>query len=179
MIDQDLREFMKERQQELDQVEQPDLNRLWNDFNRKSEGKIIPLHYWTIAAAIALVIALTAGLIGYYLANSGDPSLEALFAEQQIEQHYLNVLQDIELREQQIASQQINRDHFQALYEAIEELDSVREIYVADLSSHTNEPHLIRSLLRQYEKKAHLLQLLLLEIEKKSKNEQRNNFTNL
>ncbi len=165
---------------ELDQVEQPDLNRLWNDFNRAKPAKVVKRRFWMIAAAVVLLVSVSSGLVGYYLAGTSPDSLAEIFADDaHVSDHYLNLVSEIEVRERQLAQKDIKKEDYQVLFEAIEELNGIQEIYKSDLTSHLNEPALIKSLLRQYEKKARLLELLLFEIEKESKNEERDSFTRL
>ncbi len=180
MSDDRLKKFIQQHKADFEQVEKPDLNRLWSDFNKGQKTKVIHWQFWSIAASVAILLTVSAGLIGYYLGGTSQPTLAQILAEDdQTAEQYATLIKEISLREEQIVAKNIQKEEYVELFQAIDELDDIQKLYEADLASHTNERALIKSLLRQYEKKSRLLELLLFEFEKKSKNEDRDHFTRL
>ena len=176
----ELEQFIRVNKDQFAQIEQPDLNRLWSDFNRSQASTSAGRKYWLLAASVAIAVALLAGLIGYSMGGSAQPSLAALIAEDHyLSAHYENLSAEIAKREEQVAAKNIQKEDYETLFQALEEWDGLQQLYEADLANYSNEQELIRSLLQHHEKKIRLLELLLFEVEKKSKYEQRDQFTNL
>ena len=63
----EIEKFVRDNEGQFDQIEQPDLNRLWADFNKNKKSLVVKRRIWMLAASIAILLALTAGLIGYSL----------------------------------------------------------------------------------------------------------------
>ena len=178
-----LEQKIKEHRRQLDEVEQPNLDRMWARMEESLEMEagignsgwnlqIGRYWKWSIAASIALLLG------GMYLLLV-QPQTEQ---EMNLAQHYphlaeaeQNYKQLIALKEQEVGLNQLKKEDFPDLFEELELLETIQTEYLKDIPVFKDKEQLINTLIRYYEQRIRILERFSNEIEKAQRYETRSN----
>lgn len=168
-MSEDLEDFIKDNLNELDQVEQPDTEQFWADFQKvKKPAKRFSL--WkpiTIAASLLL-------LIGFFAQQSKEVSTDPMAIENlrsidpQLAEYQAILISTIAEQDSLIQSMNIAPEEYQDIYDQLKELDKVTAKYKEDLKKYGPDRKIIKTLLECSKRRIKLYELLLHEIELKT-----------
>lgn len=175
-----LEEYIKSNLDELDGIEAVDQNDMWQQFNSKNTPKKVwRLPGWATAAAVALLIGATGVFIGYNLHEDQEMTFAQLVGEDPVlAETYQELVNQIQDKERKIQAAKVDQEEYKELFEEIENLETIQTEFQNDIPSYGQQKELIKTLLKNYDRKIQLLEILLFEIDKKSRYEEREFYKN-
>lgn len=175
-----LEDYIKSNRNELDHIESVDKNEMWQKFSaKKTPQKIWRLPGWATAAAVALLIGVTGVFIGYNLQGEENITFAQLVEEDPVlAETYQELIDQIQDKERKVQAANVDQEEFKALFDELKNLETIQSEFQKDIPNYGQQKELIKTLLKNYDRKIHLLEILLLEIDKKSKYENREFYKN-
>ncbi|MEM1321939.1 MAG: hypothetical protein AAGG75_16885 [Bacteroidota bacterium] len=167
---------IRQNREELDRIEQPDADRLWQAIQSEGPPPPPPPQQGGSRNWLWGLLLLITGLgIGYLLRPQLPPVPEqepielprALLEEEQ------NYQQLVRQKMEAINFAAINPTEYQEIFEELQLLEQSQEELKKDLPQFGHHERLIHTLMRYYERKIRILEILSKEIEKKEHHEKR------
>ena len=179
----DLEKFIRNHKKELDAVEEPNVERIWNGIQQK---KLRPLDRplsktggWDLSVgrnwqwAIAASILLAVGLFFYPFSDpqqeTTNNSIAVYFPElAEQEQEYRQLISD---KESSLGLSELDRNAYQEIFMELQMLENIHQEFLADVPRYQKNDQLVETLLKYYERKIRILERLSKEIEKNKNDE--------
>jgi len=167
-----LEEFVNNQRYQFDEIEQPDLERLWKGIPKAEKKNHRPNNN-----AIAVIIFLLIGAIALLWLNNRQTEQKLNELQQfvmsspkyQSEQNQLLVY--INEKRDQVKKADIKQADYQEIFSELDELELIQKTLESDFNKVNNPDDVMKTLLRHYERKAKVLELLLFENEKRKYHE--------
>ena len=169
-----LRDFIDKNRNEFDEVESPQLDHIWDDISTATQQDR-PSHFKWIALVAFMMILLTAMWYNSYQTNQKLNRLEHFVMNSPIYQsEHQKLMKMVADKERLIEASDIKESEYIELFNELKELENNSEAFEKDFELYGDSSELMRTLFKNYERKAKILELLLFENEKKSQNENNN-----
>lgn len=167
-----LEKYLKEKRLRLD-TEEPESDLIWEGIRggMQTKRKTLPEWFWKVAA-----IFIFAAFVSYYVVNENSQEKVVIVTLSDISEDLgtreNKLKQLVNLKWEEVQSQlPAENTNLQFLFDELNQLDEVYNIYQKDLNNTLNNEPVIRAMLDYYEKKIKILNRLLLEIEKQDYHE--------
>ena len=162
-------DFIKDNLRELDQVEQPDTEQFWLEFQKgKKPAKRFGL--WKPMAIAASLLFL----IGFFAFPSKTVSEDPMALENlrkidpQLAEYQALLVSALAEQDSLLKTMNIATEEYQDIYDQLKELDQVTAKYREDLKKYGPDRKIIKNLLECSKRRIKLYELLLHEIELKT-----------
>ena len=181
-----LEKHISENRDALDRIEEPAIEAIWENIQSELEASAtirtlaknnwqlnIGRNWrWVIAASFVLIISL---LVWNIQKPSEQTTVVASIAEfyPELAEQENNFIQLIAQKEKAIGIDNLDKAHFQEVFQELDLLEEIRKEYLKDLPRYNND-QLVNTLIKFYERKIQILERLSKEIEKRRHYENRN-----
>lgn len=183
-----LEEYINKNRDTLDDMESVPMEKMWSKINgaatekaetalhiqsNKQQRKIKVLRGWVMGLAASILVLLVAGIALWPTAPNNEDELTrfdnplAAISEElaSTEQDFKKMIAH---KEQEINTQNIDRQLFAEIFEELELLEKIHLEYQQDIPEFQEKEELIRTLTRYYEQKIRILERLSKEIEQRN-----------
>lgn len=166
----DLEKHIRANRNQLDDVEDFDVDQMWNDFDQKHKPeRIRRMRPWFMMAAAVAVVLIG---VSIFMNSTGPTSQDDLVYQKlseidpELAAEQVSMIRMVSEQDSLIKNLGITESQFPELFEEIESLDSLQMDYLNDLNNYRDRKNLTRTLLRHYQRKARVLELMLHEFDK-------------
>jgi len=167
----DLEKYLRSKRDQLDDVEQIDIDQMWDNFGQKNKPvKRIKPWYYMAAAAVVMLLG-----VSLFINNNSNNNHDDLVYQKLIEIDPILATEQASMttlvseQDSLIKNLGITEMQFPELFKEIETLDSLQIDYLNDLDNFRDRKNLTRTLLRHYQTKARIFELMLNEFDKQEK----------
>ena len=169
----ELEKFIKANADTFNQVEQPDVEQFWSEFQegRKPRRSIKRWYGLSIAASILLLLSL------FFFHQPEPVEQDIAFIENleeidpQLAEYQAMLVSTLALQDSTIQALDIDSTKYEDIYLQLQELDELTQKYREDLKRYGPEKKIIKSLLKCSKQRIRLYELLLYEVELNSYHE--------
>ncbi|MEL6865869.1 MAG: hypothetical protein AAFP19_15695 [Bacteroidota bacterium] len=160
--------FIQDHSADFDQVEQPDAEAFWEDFESKhlhrSKGQWIQP---VLAIAASMAIALSAYFLHHQPVAENDPmAIENLYEiDPQLAEYQTLLTTMLAIQDSTIKSLNIDLKDYPDIQKQLKELDELTQKYREDLHQYGPDRKIIKALLQCAKQRVRIYELLLFEIE--------------
>jgi len=169
-----LKDFIHKNRNEFDKIESPQLDHIWDDISTATKPDK-PSHFKWIALVTVLIILMTAMWYNTYQTNQKLNRLEHFVMNSPTYQsEHQKLVKLVSDKEKLIEASDIQESEYIDLFNELKEIERNNEAFEKDFELYGNSSELMRTLFKNYERKAKILELLLFENEKKSHHENNN-----
>ena len=160
-------QYLENQSDHLD-IENPDLDRIWDQVSKKVQRRRRIIRQWSSAAAIGLLL-VSIGLTAFFIVGQSHQSMPMVtLAEfsQEIADQDQHLQQQVNLKYEEIKAASLTRVQRKKLSAQMEELDNQLSEYYSDLIELAEKPRIMNGILRCSQTKLRILDRTLSELNK-------------